>query len=74
MQQGTHQQIDLEKTILLYRAQWDDKNYIKTGITSKDLQRAIMRYGIYDQKMKEAEALQNKRQEQQIERMYEMLK
>ena len=64
----------MEKTILLYRAQWDDKKYLETGFSGKDLQRAIMKHGIYAEKMKQADALQKKRQEAQIEKMYELLK
>ena len=51
----------MEKTILLYRAQWDDKKYLETGFSGKDLQRAIMKHGIYAEKMKQADALQKKR-------------
>ena len=37
---------------------FEDKMYVKTGYSGKDLDRAIYAYGIYNERMKEAEALQ----------------
>lgn len=39
---------DFEQTVLLNRTMFDDKMYVKTGYSGKDLQRAIMKLGIYD--------------------------
>jgi len=38
--------------------------YIKTGYSGKDLQRAIVKHGIYEERMKEAEKLEAERQKQ----------
>ena len=37
---------------------FDDKMYMKTGYTGKDLQRAIKKHGIYDRKIAEAKKLE----------------
>jgi hypothetical protein len=37
---------------------FDDKMYLKTGYTGKDLQRSIKKHGIYDRKMAEAKKLE----------------
>ena len=36
---------------------FEDKMYIKTGFSGKDLQNAIHKFGIYAERMKEAEAI-----------------
>lgn len=40
---------------------------LKTGFTGKDLSRALIKHGIYDQKMKEAETIEQQRSEKIIE-------
>ena len=49
---------DFEQTIFLNRTMFDDKMYLRYGFTAKDFQRAIVKYGIYDQRMKEAKELE----------------
>ena len=46
--------VDYEQSILMNRTMFDDKMYLNTGFTGKDLQRAIMQHGIYDERLKEA--------------------
>jgi len=38
---------------------FDDKMYLKTGYSGKDLQRAIVKHGIYAERMKEAKELED---------------
>ena len=54
---------DLEQTVLLNKTMFEDKMYIKTGFSGKDLQRAIHVHGIYAERMKEAEAIQQRQNE-----------
>ena len=42
---------------MLNRTMFEDQMCIKTGISGKDLQRAIHKYGIFDARMKEAKDL-----------------
>jgi len=65
--QNSNAKFDFEQTVLLNRTMFDDKMYLKTGYTGKDLQRAIMKHGIYDERMKEAEELEQERQKQMEE-------
>ena len=51
---------DFESTVLLNRTMFDDKMMIRTGFSGKDLQRAIIKHGIYDQRMKQAKELEKK--------------
>jgi hypothetical protein len=37
---------------------FDDKMFLKTGFTGKDLSRALVKHGIYDEKMKEAKLIE----------------
>lgn len=53
---------------------FDDKMYIKTGFTGKDLQRAVKKYGIYDRKMKEARQLEQAQQDKLLEQFNSFLK
>jgi hypothetical protein len=46
---------------------FDDKMCLKTGFTGKDLSRALIKHGIYDKKMKEAELIEKERSEKIIE-------
>ena len=39
---------------------FDDKMFIKTSYNGKDLQRAIVKHGIYDERMKEAKEIEDK--------------
>jgi hypothetical protein len=48
---------DLENTILLNKMMFEDRMYLKTNYTGKDLQRAIHKHGIYKEKMEEADKL-----------------
>ena len=40
------------------RTMFDDRMFLKKGFTSQDLQRAIVKYGIYEERMKEAQELE----------------
>jgi response regulator of citrate/malate metabolism len=46
---------------------FDDKMYLKTGFTGKDLQRSIKKYGIYDRKMAEAKKMEQAQQDKLLE-------
>mmetsp|Transcript_32862 Transcript_32862/g.50240 ORF Transcript_32862/g.50240 Transcript_32862/m.50240 type:complete len:82 (+) Transcript_32862:774-1019(+) len=46
---------------------FDDRMYLKTGFTGKDLQRAIMKHGIYEERMKEAKEIERKQQNKIME-------
>jgi len=35
---------------------FDDRMYMRVGYTGKDLQRAIVKFGIFEEKLKEREA------------------
>jgi len=39
---------------MLNKTMFEDKMYIKTGISGKELTRAIHKFGIYDRRVKEA--------------------
>jgi len=54
--------VDFDSTILLNRTMFDDKMFIKTGYSGQDLQRAIVKYGIYKQRMDEAKKLEEEQQ------------
>ena len=53
---------------------FDDKMYMKTNFSGKDLQRAIKKYGIYDRKMNEAKKLEEEKQAKLLENFNEYLK
>lgn len=46
---------------------FDDKMFIKTGYSGQDLQRAIVKHGIYKQRMDEAKQLEEQQQNQMME-------
>jgi hypothetical protein len=50
---------------------FEDKMYIKTGFSGKDLQRAIHVHGIYAERMKEAEAIQQRQNEKYMKQLEE---
>lgn len=50
---------DFEQTVLLNRTMFDDKMYLKTGFSGKDLERAIHKFGIYAERMEEAKKLED---------------
>ena len=52
--EGAGGKFDFEQTVLLNRTMFDDKMYLKTGFQGRDLQKAIMKFGIYDERMAEA--------------------
>ena len=68
------QNYDLEQTVLLNKTMFDDKMYLKTGFTGKDLQRAVRKYGIYDRKMKEARQIEQAKQDKLLEQFNSYLK
>jgi hypothetical protein len=39
---------------------FDDKMFVRTGYSGKDLQRAIVKYGIYDERMKQAKEIEER--------------
>mmetsp|Transcript_3746 Transcript_3746/g.6389 ORF Transcript_3746/g.6389 Transcript_3746/m.6389 type:complete len:118 (+) Transcript_3746:576-929(+) len=45
------QQFDLQQTMLLNKTMFDDMMYIKEGFTAKDLQRALVKYGIHEERL-----------------------
>ena len=63
---------DFEKTILLNKVMFEDKMYLRTGFSGRDLERAIHAHGIYDERMKEAKELQ-KQQNSKMMAQYESL-
>ena len=48
---------------------FEDKMQMQTGISGRDLQRAIRKYGIYDRKIKQAK-LKEKEEEAKITAMF----
>jgi len=46
---------------------FEDKMYIKTGVSGKELLRAIKKFGIFEKKMKEAHAIIQKKNEEIME-------
>ena len=48
----------MEQTVLLNKTMFDDKMYLRTGLTGKDLARAIKKHGIYDTKIAQAKKLE----------------
>ena len=65
---------DLEQTVVLNKTMFDDKMYLKTGFTGKDLQRAVRKFGIYDRKMKEARQIEQDKQDKLLETFNSYLK
>jgi len=63
MNKGGQDNFDFEQTILLNRTMFDDKMYMQTGFSGKDLQRAITKHGILAERMQEAKKLESKQQE-----------
>lgn len=53
---------------------FDDKMYLKTGFTGKDLARAVKKYGIYDRKMKQAREMEQAKQDKLLEQFNTYLK
>ena len=53
--------------MVLNKTMFDDRMYLKTGFTGKDLQRGIKKFGIYDRKMAEARKLEEAKQNQLME-------
>jgi len=45
---------------MLNKCMFDDKMFLQTGYTGKDLQRAVVKLGIYDERMKEAKEVEKK--------------
>ena len=68
------QNYDLEQTVVLNKTMFDDKMYLKTGFSGKDLQRAVRKFGIYDRKMKEARQLEQAKQDKLLEQFNSYLK
>ena len=53
MQGGAGQpKFDEEKTIFFNKSIFDDKMYLSYGFTGKDLQRAIVKHGLFDERLK----------------------
>ena len=49
---GEKPSFDEEQTIFINKSIYDDRMYIKTGFTGKDLQRAIVKHGLFDERLK----------------------
>ena len=49
-----NQNIDIEQSIQLNIAQFDDEMFIQKGFTGKQLERAAHKYGILEKKLKDA--------------------
>ena len=52
-------QAEFDQTIMINKTMFEDKMYVKTNISGKDLQRAIHRFGIYEARLKEAQAMRD---------------
>ncbi len=50
-EQGSGQNIDFQQTLLLSTKQYDDRVFLKTGFTDKEVRRAIHKHGIYNQRL-----------------------
>ena len=64
---------DFDQTVILNRTMFDDKMYVKTGFTGKDLQRAIQKHGIYEERMREAEELESRQQQAMMEQFQKFM-
>jgi len=51
---------NFEQTVMLNKVMFEDKMYLKTGFSGKDLLRAIKRFGIADERMKEAKEIEDR--------------
>ena len=60
----------MEKTILLNKTMFDDRMYLKTGFTGKDLGRAVLKFGIDKERKEKAD----KEKDAQIMKMVEHFK
>lgn len=60
LSQQSDVKINLEQTIVMNRTMFDDRMFLKKGYTSQDLQRAIVKYGIYEERMKEAREIEER--------------
>ena len=49
---------DFEQNILMNKTLIEDRMYMKTGIEGKDLQRAVIKYGIHEAAIKKAKQLE----------------
>ena len=64
---------DLETKVIRAKAHFDDMMYLQQGITGKELLKAVMENGVYDERMKEAKKLEEaelKRRES-VRKMFE---
>ena len=59
--------------MLLNKTMFDDKMYLRTGFTGKDLARAIKKHGIYDTKIAQAKKLEQERQDKLLEQFNKYL-
>lgn len=53
---------------------FEDRMYLKTGYSGKDLQRAIHKFGIYKERMAEAQKIQDQTQERMLKAMEKLYK
>ena len=58
---------------MLNKTMFDDKMYLRTNFSGKDLQRAIKKHGIYDQKIAAAKKLEQDRQDKLLEQFNKYL-
>lgn len=54
--------IDLEQTEKLNKIMFDDYMYLQRGFSGQDLERALIKYGILEQKEREIQRLKEERQ------------
>ena len=47
--------------------------YLNTGFSGKDLQRAIVKHGIFDERMKEAQMMEDKQQEMMMQQFQKFM-
>lgn len=54
--------IDLEQTEKLNKIMFDDYMYLQRGFSGQDLERALIKYGILEQKEREIQRIKEERQ------------
>ena len=70
---GAKPAYDEEKTIFFNKSMFDDKMFLEHGISGKDLHRAIVKYGIFEERLKQKE-ISEKDQNEQLQKIYEKFK
>ena len=67
--QGQNTHIDLEQTEKLNKIMFDDYMYLQRGFSGQDLERALIKYGILEQKEKEMQRMKEERQKYIFEQL-----